>query len=84
MGDISRSIGGKIMKAKNKVNILINGDETWNFCMTSTGKTAGDIHDFVWDNLWLYKLDKDNYEILRSIFLSNPDYFNIEDFRGEK
>lgn len=69
------------MKAKNKVDILINGNEVFNFFMISTGKIAGYIHDFVWENLWLHRKFIDSYEILRSVFLSNPDYFKINDYR---
>ena len=62
---------------KNKVEVWINGKELWDYSMGSTGKIAGYVHKFVMDKLWIYKNIEDNYQVLRSVFLSNPDYFII-------
>jgi len=62
---------------KNKIKIYINGKEVWNFVMSSQGKLAGNILEDIFD-LFPPKLD---YWEIRSIFLSNPDYINIEDCR---
>lgn len=67
------------MKSKNKVVVIINGDELSNFMMGACGKIPCRVHETIVDSF-----DWKDYEEIRSLFLSNPDYFKIKDYRKKQ